>query len=495
MFPNPSQIKDDGSKDSLLKARDMLILISDHPIWQTVYALAQYCEQKLNDANYLEPISKCLISHYHLLTLIIQFEGLIKFGSKFDMEAWYMNEGKSSPIIARLFDLATDYLKTLRFMMGISTNSIIFLPSTQIMIKHTNVFDFHKKTDYFYAYLKDENTYDDIIIEVDRNNIFEDSFTQVFRIPSDKMRGGAVIVFKGEIGEDEGGLMREWFQILSKEIFNPNYALFRLVRGANGYSINPSSHINAHHLNYFKFVGRLIGLLFLRKNSWTVLSRDHFTSIFLDNPIDDLFLGLTFSEMVDEFGKQRTVDLIENGSKISVTDANKKEFLDLIAEYRMTTRIKDQLDSFLQGFYEVIPKNLISMFSEQELELLISGLTTYDLNDLKANIEYKGGYSERSQQIQWLFQVLESCGDELITKFVQFVTGSSRIPVQGFSHLQGMNGIQKFNIQAVNDSSNKLPTAHTCFNQLDLPRYETFEQLEKMIKIAITECNYGFGFC
>lgn len=65
---------------------------------------------------------------------------------------------------------------------------------------------------------------------------------------------------------------------------------------------------------------------------------------------------------------------------------------------KMTGAIRKQIDSFLEGFYEVIPKRLISIFDEQELELLISGLPNIDLDDLKANTEYHK-YNDTSLQV------------------------------------------------------------------------------------------------
>lgn len=67
------------------------------------------------------------------------------------------------------------------------------------------------------------------------------------------------IVFEGEEGQDAGGLLREWYMIISREMFNPMYALFRTSPGDRvTYTINPSSHCNPNHLSYFKFVGRVV---------------------------------------------------------------------------------------------------------------------------------------------------------------------------------------------------------------------------------------------
>lgn len=77
---------------------------------------------------------------------------------------------------------------------------------------------------------------------------------------------------------------------------------------------------------------------------------------------------------------------------------------------------------------------------------------------------------------------------------MQFVTGSSKIPLEGFSHLEGMNGIQKFLISRIYGNPNRLPAAHTCFNQLDLPEYTSYEQLVSALTTAVNECSTGFGF-
>lgn len=60
-----------------------------------------------------------------------------------------------------------------------------------------------------------------------------------------------------------------------------------------------------------------------------------------------------------------------------------------------------RLNAFLEGFYDIIPKRLISIFNEQELELLISGLPNVDIEDLKANTEYHK-YNANSLQVNIL---------------------------------------------------------------------------------------------
>lgn len=92
----------------------------------------------------------------------------------------------------------------------------------------------------------------------------------------------------------------------------------------------------------------------------------------LENDITDV-LDQTFAIEADYFGEMQIIDLIEDGRNIPVTQENKVEFVKLVTEYKLTKSISPQIDAFLKGFYEIVPKELIQLFSDSELELLISG--------------------------------------------------------------------------------------------------------------------------
>ncbi|EYC43749.1 hypothetical protein Y032_0481g2245 [Ancylostoma ceylanicum] len=358
----------------------------------------------------------------------------------------------------------------------------------------------------------------DVQVQVRRSQIFSDSFRELYRLRPNEWKHRFYIIFQGEEGQDAGGLLREWFSVITREIFNPNYALFITAPGDMvTYMINKASYINPEHLDYFKFVGRLIAkaiydnklldcyftrafykhILNLPVRYQDIESEDpafyNSLEFLLNNPIDDLGLDLSFSLEVEEFGVRSIRDLKPDGRKIDVTDANKEEYVKLVCQMKMTGSIRKQLDAFLTGFYEVIPKQLISMFNEQELELLISGLPDVDIDDLANNTEYKM-YTKTSAQIQWFWRALRSFEPEDRAKFLQFVTGTSKVPLQGFASLEGMNGIQKFSIHMDCRGGDRLPAAHTCFNQLDLPQYESYEKLRDSLLMAIRECTEGFGF-
>jgi E3 ubiquitin-protein ligase HUWE1 len=160
------------------------------------------------------------------------------------------------------------------------------------------------------------------------------------------------------------------------------------------------------------------------------------------------------------------IDLIPNGSRVLVTDDNKHEYVRLIAQHRMTTAISSQIDAFLSGFYELIPPELICIFSPAELELLICGLPDVNVDDLQLHTEYNQ-YRPGDENIVWFWQALRSFNREERAAFLQFITGTSKVPLGGFANLQGMRGNQKFSIhKAFGGETGQLPSAHTCYNQV-----------------------------
>ncbi|XP_004536763.1 E3 ubiquitin-protein ligase HUWE1 isoform X2 [Ceratitis capitata] len=390
-----------------------------------------------------------------------------------------------------------------------------------VLVDHTRILDFDVKRKYFQTELeridegvrREENT-----VSVRRVTVFEDSFRVLYRLGPEEWKNRFYIVFEDEEGQDAGGLLREWYVIISREIFNPMYALFCVSPGDRvTYMINPSSHANPNHLSYFKFVGRVIAkaihdnklleCYFTRSFYKHILGKQvKYTDMesqdyefykgldyLMKNDISTLGYELTFSTEIQEFGVTQVRDLIPNGRNIAVTEENKFDYVQLVCQLKMSGSIRQQLDAFLEGFYDIIPKHLISIFNEQELELLISGLPDIDIEDLRANTEYHK-YTSKSLQIQWFWRALRSFDQADRAKFLQFVTGTSKVPLQGFGSLEGMNGIQRFQIHRDDRSTDRLPCAHTCFNQLDLPMYKSYEKLRSSLLKAIHECSEGFGF-
>lgn len=388
-----------------------------------------------------------------------------------------------------------------------------------VLLAAPNLLEFDVKRRFFYLTLHKNKTRGRTLqLTIRRDKIIDDSRQQIMNKTAEDIKNANFSVrFKNEEGVDAGGVSREWFQVLSRELFNPIYGLF-VSSAVDAATIQPnrSSWVHEDHLSYFRFVGRIIGkaiydsrLLdchFTRSfykhmlgvpvdyRDMEALDPEYYKSLLWIKDNDVTGMNLTFSTDVFDYGEKKEVELIENGANIPVTQENKLKYIHLVTEMKLTRAIRDQIDAFLKGFYEIIPKETIQIFNEKELELLISGMPEIDVDDWKNNTEYRG-YTSNCVQIQWFWRAVRSFTQNQRASLLQFVTGSSRLPIQGFSHLEGMHGVQKFTIsKAYSKDDDRLPAAHTCFNQLDLPEYSSYEQLQKQLTLAMTEGGEGFGF-
>ncbi|KAG1658414.1 E3 ubiquitin-protein ligase NEDD4 [Nymphon striatum] len=377
--------------------------------------------------------------------------------------------------------------------------------------------DYKRKYEYLKAQLrKPSNVPNKFEMKVTRQTILEDTYRILSNLTNvDLLKTKLWIVFDGEDGLDYGGVAREFFFLLSKEMFNPYYGLFEYSATDNyTLQINPFSGLcNEEHLDYFTFIGRIAGMavfhgklldaFFIRPFYKMMLGKtivlsdmesvdsEYYNSLkwILDNDPADLDLRFQVDE--ESFGKMLQRELIENGANIPVTQENKEEYIRLIIQWRFVSRIDAQMDHFLKGFNELVPLQLIKIFDENELELLMCGIGNIDVKDWKLHTVYKGDYHPNHIIIQWFWRVVLSFNNEMRARLLQFVTGTSRVPMNGFKELYGSNGPQQFTIEKWGEPVN-FPRAHTCFNRLDLPPYGSYQELRERLIQAI-EGSVGFG--
>ncbi|CAB1318199.1 unnamed protein product, partial [Coregonus sp. 'balchen'] len=187
--------------------------------------------------------------------------------------------------------------------------------------------EFKQKYDYFRKKLKKPvdipNRFE---MKLHRTNIFEESYRRIMSLKRpDILKARLWIEFESEKGLDYGGVAREWFFLLSKEMFNPYYGLFEYSATDNyTLQINPNSGLcNEDHLSYFKFIGRWI----------------------LENDPTELDLRFCIDE--DNFGQTYQVYLKPSGSDMVVTNDNKMEYIDLVIQWRFVNRVQKQMNAFL----------------------------------------------------------------------------------------------------------------------------------------------------
>lgn len=455
-------------------------------------------------------------------------------------------EGPTTPIIEELdeleqlfFNFSTEHRKILNDIIRQSPKLMQGNGSFSLLAKNPKVLDFDNKRAFFTKQIhsrlhQQRHVQPPLQLNVRREQVFQDSYKALYFKSADEMKYGKLnIRFNGEEGVDAGGVSREWFQVLARGIFNPDWALWQPVASdKTTFHPNPLSWINGEHLVYFKFIGRIIGKAlhegrvldchFSRAVYKRMLGKqpnlkdlesmdlDYYKSLvwILENDITDI-LTEDFSVVEEQFGEEKVVDLIEDGRNVPVTEENKRDYVQKLVEYRLTGSVSEQLDHFIRGFHDIIPAELVAIFDEQELELLISGLPEIDVDDWKANTEYHN-YNANSPQVTWFWRIVRAMSNEERAKLLQFITGTSKVPLNGFKDLEGMQGTTRFssklehphsfreyaNNSTVHREPNlqRLPTSHTCFNQLDLPAYDNQESLKTNIMKAINLGADYFGF-
>ncbi len=302
-----------------------------------------------------------------------------------------------------LFISFTDVHRKILNLM-VRNNPSLMSGSFSLLVNNSRVLDFDNKRNYFSQQLHRKphmrEHYGTLQLNVRRARVFEDSFSYLQRKTGDQIKHGKLSVrFYEEEGVDAGGLTREWFQILARQMFNPNNALFQPCAADKlTYQPNKNSWVNPEHLSFFKFVGRVIGkaiydgrlldAYFARSLYRQLLGKpvdykdvewvdpEYYNSLcwILEN--DPTALDLTFSveadEVSNEFNNTFHINVLlvwskpncaskEGGEAISVTQENKREFVQLSAQYRLYSSIKDQIENLSNGFYEIIPKDLVTI--------------------------------------------------------------------------------------------------------------------------------------
>lgn len=382
---------------------------------------------------------------------------------------------------------------------------------------------FEDKKRYFYHELKKLHSIKAnmrMSLKIKRNTIVEDTWRTVKSLGVSDWWKKFEISFEGELGLDYGGLAREWFHIVLNRLFNEE--LFQRFDKDNLQGLSHPTQFRKgvyKKLKFFELAGMLVGKCliecacdqirqqyvkarftrsFLSQILGLGVSWRHFETddkeyytgkikYIIDN--DPEYLDIYFTEDVYDNENQlvKTVELKTNGSRILVNELNKFEYIQRLAEYRLAESVKDEINAFLKGLQSLIPDGLLTMFDENELELLLCGMEIISLADLRANhipdynsIFFKG-------IIGWFWTVISSFNQEELSRLLQFTTGCSQLPPDGFSGLR-----PKFKITH-SGGLDTLPMAHTCFNQLCLPTYSSMKELKTKLLIAITEGVEGFG--
>ncbi|XP_043288767.1 probable E3 ubiquitin-protein ligase HERC4 isoform X2 [Venturia canescens] len=346
-----------------------------------------------------------------------------------------------------------------------------------------------------------------ITFNVSRENLVADTLAQLSLYESSDLKKPLRVKFHGEEAEDAGGVKKEFFLLLLKEILDPKYGMFKqyeetrtiwfseesleekvmylLIGVLCGLAIYNFIIIDLPFplVLYKKLLNEPVGLSDVKDISPTIARSLQSLVDYQKPDLEEVFC-LNFEISREVFGEHVVHELVPGGSKIPVTQSNKMEFINLYVDHMLNKSVEPHFQAFYEGFHKVCGGRVLELFHSHELMAVVVGNENYDWNELEKSTTYKNGYSKDDPTIVLFWQIFHELSLEEKKKFLLFLTGSDRIPIQGMTAI-------KITIQPMTDER-FLPVAHTCFNLLDLPRYKTREKLRYKLLQAIQQTQ-GFS--
>ncbi|KAF9950562.1 hypothetical protein BGZ72_007803 [Mortierella alpina] len=362
-----------------------------------------------------------------------------------------------------------------------------------------------------------------LVLELTRAHLVEEAFEQITKKHADLKKPLKVaFVDVGEEGMDQGGVTKEFFQIMVEKVFDSQFGLFKELEEQRSWwfegTMDGSSHVEMSEkdkrirLVEYELVGVLVGLalyngvilgvrfpsvVYRKLLNWQV-GLDSFIESFptlghgleqmltwTNEDVYDVFMR-EFEISYEHLGQVTTIPLVVGGHDIPVTNANREEYVRAYIEHYVHTHIRQEFEAFQRGFEKICSGPALKLLRPEELELLLCGNSDLDMHELEASCMYDDGYSANHTLIKEFWQIVH---DEMTAgqhkQLLVFVTGSDRVPIRGLKDLM-------FVIQRNGPDSDRLPTALTCFSRLLLPEYADKGKLKERLVTAI-ENSHGFG--
>uniref|UniRef100_A0A8P4GQC7 HECT domain-containing protein n=1 Tax=Dicentrarchus labrax TaxID=13489 RepID=A0A8P4GQC7_DICLA len=344
-----------------------------------------------------------------------------------------------------------------------------------------------------------------LILIVRRENIVGDTMEVLRKSKNVDYKKPLKVIFVGEEAVDAGGVRKEFFLLIMKELLDPKYGMFRY------YEESRLIWFSNKDIDLFNLIGVICGLaiynltivelhfpvalykkLLKRKPTLDDLKElmpdvGRSLQLLLDYAEDDLeeTFCLNFTITEENYGATEVLELVPNGEDINVNKSNRQDFVSAYVDYVFNTSVAPLFECFYAGFHKVCGGKVLELFQPNELQAMVIGNTNYDWTELQKSTEYKGEYWTDHPTIRLFWEVFHNLPLEKKKQFLLFLTGSDRIPILGMKSL-------KLVIQPTSGGEHYLPVAHTCFNLLDLPKYTTLETLREKLLQAIDH-NQGFN--
>jgi len=202
--------------------------------------------------------------------------------------------------------------------------------------------------------------------------------------------------------------------------------------------------------------------------------------------IDDLYLDFTLPGYPE-------IELIPNGSQTRLTIDNVEEYLERVIDMTLGSGVRRQVDAFRQGFSQVFPYSALSAFTPDELCSLFGRVEEdWSLETLMDSVKADHGYNMDSKTVKNLLQVMSEMTPQQRRDFLQFTTGSPKLPIGGFKKLTPMFTVVCKASEPPYTSDDYLPSVMTCVNYLKLPDYSSIDILRQRLLTAIKEGQGAF---
>ncbi|XP_039232178.1 E3 ubiquitin-protein ligase TRIP12 isoform X2 [Drosophila yakuba] len=192
------------------------------------------------------------------------------------------------------------------------------------------------------------------------------------------------------------------------------------------------------------------------------------------------------------------IELCRGGRDTPVTVHNLHQYISLVTYWFLIEGVQKQFEALREGFDSVFPIQRLRMFYPEELECVFCGSgseqqqSQWETKMLQESCRTDHGFHQESEAIQYLYEILASYNRDEQRAFLQFVTGSPRLPTGGFKALTPPLTIVRKTLDENQNPNDYLPSVMTCVNYLKLPDYSSREVMRQKLKVAANEGSMSF---
>jgi E3 ubiquitin-protein ligase HERC1 len=357
--------------------------------------------------------------------------------------------------------------------------------------------------------------------------VFVQAFHQLNDLDPSSLRSTSrafTVRLTGEGATDSGGPYRESLSHMCSDLQSDQLPLFipcpnaqlaieevGIGKNRDKWIPKPSS-TSATHLAMYEFVGKLMGVairtrtpipLDLPSVVWKPLvgmnlniddlrDIDQYCGQCLDQlqhpEANDLnsenFNFIIFENFTTSLSDGSKVELVPDGEKKSVTFDNRLEYVNLV-KYRRLNESRAQVQAIRRGLGTMVPLDVLSLFTWEELEMCVCGKPDVNVEQLKRFARYDGYSGEDDPNMVMFWKTMAEFSPKERSLFLRFASGRERLAMETET---GRNKSTNAITIARLYGKDTLPQASTCFFTVKIPSYSSQEVMKQKLLLAICNC-------